>query len=137
MFEKSLADKLKRIFDLKKVTFDLPGDAQEQECIFIEVKTSASRVKDKKSTANVTGAVRIFCNSEKMPYGYVTKRIVEAKPEDTKDLFFYDFEENAGQFRNISERSMSFIYLFESQYNPDVGEIEGFITDVQFEGEDA
>lgn len=135
MFEKSLADKLKRIFDLDKVTFDLPSESQEQECIFIDVKTSAGRVKDGFFTAKVTGGVRIYANSEKMPYGYLTKRIVEAKPEDTKDLFFYDFEENAGQFRNISERSMSFIYLFDSQYNPNVGEIEGLITNVEFEGE--
>lgn len=132
MFERSLADKFKKIFDLSKVTYDLPGDSQEQEVIFVEVVTSKNSMKDGRFIAKVTGKIRVFCNIEKLPYGYFTKKILEANKADTKDLFFYEIEENNGTFRNIAERTMSFIYLFDSQYNPDIGLIENFSSDVAF-----
>ncbi len=134
MFEKSLTEKLKKIFDLDKATFDLPSESQEQEIIFIEVVSSKNNVSDAKFKAKVTGKIRVFCNTEKLPYGYFSKKIAEADPADTKDLFFYDIEENNGTFRNIAERTMSFIYLFDVQYNPAIGEINELISDIEFEG---
>jgi hypothetical protein len=134
MFEKSLSDRLKRIFDLKKATFDLPSESQEQECLFIEVVSSKNQVTDAKFKAKVTGKIRVFCNTDKLPYGYFSKKIAEADPEDTKDLFFYDIEENNGTFLNIAERTMSFIYLFDGQYNPDIGDINQLISEIAFEG---
>lgn len=49
------------------------------------------------------------------------KKISEADADDTRNLFFFDFEENKGTFRNIVERSMGFLYLFDSQYDPSIG----------------
>ncbi len=121
MFEKTLSAKLKRIFDLSKVSFDLPSESQEQECLFIEVVSSKGHVKDKKFVSKVTGKIRVFCNTDKLPYGYFSKRIDSAETDDTKDLFFYDIEENNGTFRNIAERTLSFVYLFEAEYNPNLG----------------
>jgi hypothetical protein len=46
-----------------------------------------------------------------------------ADPEDTKDLFFFDMETNAGYFRNLTERSLSFVYFFSGQYDPSLGSI--------------
>jgi hypothetical protein len=123
VFEKSLVAKLKRIFDVKKVTLDLVSASKEEEVIFIEVESANNRIKDGNQISKVTGKLRIFANSDKLPYGYLSKKIAEAKPDDTKDLFFYDFEENKGTIENICERSLSFIYLFNSQYNPDMGTI--------------
>lgn len=128
MFEKQLSDKLKRIFDLKKVSYASPSESQEQECLFVAIQNSKNQVKDGKFCGKVTGKITVFCNSEKLPYGYFSKHIVEAKPEDTKDLFFYEIEENNGTIGNISERTMSFIYLFEMQYNPNIGEITSLET---------
>ncbi len=124
MFEAALSERLKRIFDLKKVTFDLPSDSREQECIFIEVESAKARLKDARQIARVSGKIRVFCNSDKLPYGYFSKKIHRAAAADTRDLFFFDFEENAGTIGNICERSMSFIYLFESQHDPNTGSIE-------------
>ncbi len=121
MFETSLTEKLQRIFDLKKVTFDMPSESHEQECIFIEVDQAKSSIKDGSELCMVRGKLRVYCNNSKLPYGYFGKKIRQAELADTKDLFFYDLEENAGQFQNIALRSMSFVYFYNGQYNPELG----------------
>jgi hypothetical protein len=130
MFEKSLKEKFQRIFDLKKATFNLPGESQEQECLFIEIENSRNTIKDGKEIARVTGKIRVFGNQEKIPFGYFSKKIQSAAPADTKDLFFFDFEENAGTFLNIAERSLSFVYFFNSQYDPALGTITSIDIEV-------
>lgn len=121
MFEKTMLAQLKRIFDLDKVTFDRPGESQEQEAAFVEVEKAQCRVKDARQIARVTGKLHVFAQLDKMPYGYFSKCIAEAPAEDTSSFYFYDFEENKGTFRNIVERSLGFIYLFDSQYDPAIG----------------
>jgi hypothetical protein len=127
MFETELKQKLKRIFDLK-VTFDEPPvkldrsiPSREQECIFVRIDSAKSRIFDRRQTAKVMGKLIVFCNSDKLPYGYFSKKIAAANKSDLSSLFFYDIEENAGIFLNISERSMSFVFLFDSQYDPNIG----------------
>lgn len=121
MFEKKLTQQLTNIFGFDKVTFDRPGESQEQEAVFIEVETANCKIKDGKQIAKVTGKLHVFASLDKLPYGYFTKRIAEAKADDVKGLFFFNFEENRGTYRNITERSMSFLYLFDSQYDPAIG----------------
>jgi hypothetical protein len=123
MFEKSLKGKLERIFGFKKVTFDHPSESQEQECIFIEVTSSRSSIKDGREISKTTGKLKVFASSEKMPFGFFAKRIKSALESDTKDLFFYDMDENSGYFGSLVERSMSFVYFFDSQYDPNLGTI--------------
>src|SRR5688572_6573931 len=123
MFEKSLEDKLKKIFDLDKVTYDRPSESQEQEAVFIQVENANCRVKDGRQLARVTGTLRVFARSEHLPYGYFAKKISEADASLTKNFFFYDFEENAGTYRDIVERSLGFLFLFDSQHDPEMGEI--------------
>ena len=123
MFKAKLKEQLTRILDLDKVSFDLPGESQEQEAVFIEVQSAKTRLRDGVQIALVRGTIHIFANSDKLPYGYASKRLAEARPEDTKKLFFFNFEENKGTFRNIVERSIDFLYLFESQFDPAVGEL--------------
>ncbi len=123
MFKKSLEDKLKRIFDLPGVTFDIPSESQEQEGAFVLVDLSKNRIRDGKEIAYVKGKIKVFSNSDKLPYGYFSKKIKEAKNEDTSQLIFFDLEENQGTFTNISERTLSFVYLYEAQYDPEQGTI--------------
>ena len=123
MFETTLKEQLQRIFDLDKATFDAPSESQEQECLFIEISKSRNTIKDGLQVARVTGKIRVFGNSEKLPYGYFSKCIQEADAADTLPFFFFEFEENAGSYRNIAERSVSFVYFFNSQYNPRLGTI--------------
>jgi hypothetical protein len=103
------------------VSFDLPGESKEQEGVFVQVERSRNTIKEKQSIALVTGKIIVYANADKLPFGYFAKKIQEAAPADTKDLFFYDIEENAGTYKNIAERSMSFTYFFNSQYNPERG----------------
>jgi hypothetical protein len=128
MFEKSLKEKLQRIFEFKKATFDLPSETQEQECLFIQVESARPTIKDGRELAYVTGRIRVFANADKLPFGYFMKKLKSANQTDTKDLFFFDFEENAGTFRNVAERSLGFIYFFDSQYDPNLGTI----TSIEF-----
>lgn len=121
MFRVTLQAQLKRIFDFDKVTFDLPSESQEQEGVFVQVESARWRIKDAKQIARVTGTIRVFANQDKLAYGYFNKKISEAYADDTRNLFFFDFEENKGTFRNIVERSMGFLYLFDSQYDPSIG----------------
>lgn len=123
MFEKTLQSQLQRIFGISKVSFDLPGDSQEQEGVFIEITNAKPRIKDGRQTARVGGKLHVFASLDKLPYGFFAKRIDSAKPEDVRGLFFFNFEENKGSYRNIVERSLEFLYLFDSQYNPAIGTI--------------
>ncbi len=123
MFKSTLEGQLRRIFGLDKVTFDIPGESNEQEGLFVDVKKANVRIKDARQIADVKGVIHVFAVAEKLPYGYFTKAIAEARPEDTKNLFFFNFEENRGKFRNIVERSMEFLYFFDSQYDPAIGTI--------------
>lgn len=124
MFEAALKAKLKRIFDLDKVSFDKPSESQEQEACFIAVETARCRLRDKRQIATVRGKLHIFARLEKMPYGYLSKKIAAADEEDVRDLFFFEFEENRGTFRDITERSMGFVFLFDGQFDPSVGRID-------------
>lgn len=128
MIEKALKDKLKRIFDLKKASFDVPGESQEQDCLFIQIDTARNTVKDGSLISRVTGKVRIFANSEKLPIGFFAQKIANAEPEDTKELFFFEIEESSGTFQNLVERSASFVFLFSGQLAQPTGSIESIET---------
>lgn len=129
MYKKALQAKLKRIFDVDKVSFDMPSESQEQDCIFIEIDESDDVIKDGSQTSKVTGKIKMFGELERMPFGYFAKKIREANPDDTKSLFFFK-EINLGTFANIAERTVNFIFLFDSQYDPDLGTITSITLSV-------
>ncbi len=126
MFRSILTDQFKRIFALEKVTFSAPGESQEQECLFVDIQRSRNRIKDGRALARVTGSLTIFGNADKLPFGYFSKCISKAssdQPADVAGLFFFDFEENSLVTQNIVQRSCSFTFFFNSQYDPEVGSI--------------
>lgn len=129
MFEASLIETFESIFDMKvsmdlsKIKFTDQGYSGEQECIFIEIASSRNKIKDKRQYARVTGQIKVFANADKLPFGYFSKKIAEANNDLTHDLFFYDFESNTNLYLNVVQRTLSFIYFFNSQYNPALGTI--------------
>lgn len=131
MFEKLLSDKFQKIFGVKKVTYDEPGESGEQECLFVEVESARNAIKDGRVKAMVSGNVVLFSTSGKLPFGFFSKKIAEADPEDTKDLFFLDFEVNSRRYRDKVQRGFSFIYFFDGQYDPETGSI----TSIEFSEE--
>lgn len=135
MFEATLSAKLQKIFAMKKVTyaapaFDGPGEvkAAEHGVLFIDVETPHFKITDGRARARVTGKVTVYANSEKLPFGYFAKQIA-LHLDDTKDLFFSEIEANSRVYQNIVERSFSFTYFFNSQYDPAIGNI----TDITIE----
>ncbi len=128
MFEKELEGKLKRVFDLHKVKYDATSESQEQECLFIQVQSSKNRILDKRFVGEVTGKLNMFASLDKLPYGYFSKHISKAKIEDVAGLFFFNFEENVNTINNICERSLSFVYLFDIEYDPNLGSLTSLET---------
>ena len=123
MFEKQLANKLKKIFKVKKVTYDAPSESNEQECIFVNVIRSKNTIKDGKEIAKVEGVLTMFGNAEKLPFGFFSKSIYQADSEYTKDLFFYEMDGNVLEIQNIVQRTCAFVYFYSGQYDPDLGTI--------------
>lgn len=127
MFRKEMQAKLSRIFGLRKTTFDAYSDSFEQDTLFIQVLEANSRATTKNQTARVTGTLIVFSQMDKMPYGYFAKKIEQASGDDTKDFFFYDIDvspaNSPARVQNISERRVSFVYLYKAQYDPEHGTI--------------
>lgn len=121
MFKKTMSEQLKRIFGLGEVSFNAPSESQEQEGIFVQVINSRTIIKDTREIARVEGRIFIFVQNDKMPFGFLAKRINGSSQADTKPFFFFNIEEHVGSLVNIGERSVEFVYLFDSQYNPDRG----------------
>jgi hypothetical protein len=121
--EKSLQNKLIRIFDIAKVTFDEPGESREQNCLFLDVETTRFNYTEGYYRGKLTGKATMFAPNDKLPLGYFAKRVRLADPADTKDLFF-TFEESSKMYQNIVQRSFTFVYLFNGQYDPETGSIE-------------
>lgn len=133
MFRKEMQDKLKAIFGVKKVTFDEPGDSFEQDCIFVEILESQSNTGQGKATAKVSGALVMYSQNNKLPFGFFNKKIQQADKSLTKNFFFFDIDVDAqnspARLQNISERRANFIYLYSAQYDPN----QGSLTSVNFD----
>lgn len=124
MFEKELKAKLKKIFGFEKVTYSEPSDEEkEQEYVFVKIEKSTTSVNNGEAKGRAVGSFSVFCNSEKMPFGFFNKRIHQADPADTIDLFFYNIDQNVKYFGNLVERTVSFVYFYKMQYDPNAGEI--------------
>jgi hypothetical protein len=136
VFRKQLKSSLQEIFGISKTTFDAPSDKFEQDTLFIEVAESPSSVGSGIEKAKVTGFLTVYAQEEKLPFGFFNKKIMAASPTLTKK-FFFGTEQNVAtspaRTQNITERRMDFLFLYSSQYDPNLGEL----TQVNFcnEGE--
>lgn len=137
MFEKQLQDTFQKIFGLKKVSYDaMPEGAaieqvREQECLFVRIEDSKNTFRDAEAICRVTGTAVIVGRAEKIPFGFFSKAIRNAPKNLTKDLFFYDIESNSQQYRDLVQRSFSFVFLFSSQYDPAIGTINSVTINVE------
>lgn len=131
MFEQELVEKFKAIFGIEKVTYDVPGESREQNCLFIEIENCRNSIKDGKAMGMVTGNAVVFQKHGAIPFGFFSKAIARAPATLTKDLFFFDIESNTQRFRDIVQRGFSFTYFFNSQYDPPAGTITSVETTVE------
>ncbi len=136
MFREKMKEDLTKIFKFKKTTFDAYSAEFEQETLFIEVHDTHERMMEGKATARVVGELVYFSQVDKMKYGQVIKSIERAENIDKKKFFFYDIDKQntSSQARliNIAERRISFVYLYEDQYDPDQGKITSLECEENF-----
>lgn len=139
MFRSDLKRRLEGIFGME-ATFDEASDEFEQDKIFIEVEVSRSRVSGAKGgleTARVVGTMVVYSQANKLPFGFFAKKVSQAKAELTKPLFFYDFDvdlpDSPARLVNIHERRTSFVFLYDSQYDPSKGSLTSLDTTINFE----
>lgn len=131
MFKKELQEKFEKIFGVSKVTFDSPGESEEQGCLFISIESVKNSFKDKRNVAIINGSASMTAPGEKLPFGFFSKSIISADPELTKALFFFDIETNSQRIRDLIQRGFSFQYFFNGQYDPSIGTITSVITSVE------
>lgn len=141
MFEKDLKARLERIFGIRKTTYDAPDyDAPEQDALFVEIATARSRMSNKaggRQTAVVDGALIVFSQAERMPYGFFAKRVEQAAPADTRPLIFereVDLPDSPARKMNLHERRVGFRFLYDSQYDPSRGDLTTLTMDFEMEG---
>ena len=120
----AMSSELKTIFKLKKTSYAEPGPVGEQECLFINVEKSTNSVRDREIIYRIQGSCVVYSTNEKLPLGYFSKCIQEAKTELTKNFHFYELEKNTRQFADKVQRDFSFVYFFKEQYDPEKGSIE-------------
>ncbi len=130
MFKATLEKNFKAIFGFKKVTFNAPSEQFEQDTMFVEIQDVQVAVGSGKERAKVMGTITTFSQDNKLPYGFINKRVAGADKELTKDLFFFDTEQDvatspAGTL-NISERRSRFLFLYSKQFDPQQGEMTEF-----------
>lgn len=130
MFKNDLQKRFERIFGFKKTTYLAPSDKFEQDTLFITVQTARTKVSDAeggRETAKVTGFITVYSQDNRLPFGFFSKRINAADPSDTERLFFFDMEvdkaDSPARLQNIHERSIGFVFLYDSQFDPDKGSL--------------
>jgi len=129
MFESELETVLKRIFDVPKVSFAKPSDkVKEQNVLFVDVIKCTSKAKENIYKAKVTADLVMYAPATKLTFGFFNKRIQQSTVEDTKNFYFYNIEESEKVYGDVVERKLSFIYFFQTEYDPD----HGSLTSVEF-----
>lgn len=96
---------------------------KEQECLFISIEDNQVRFKKKLKRYRLEGRLTMFAQSDKMPVDYFATRIFEMPKALQARFFFSEIDANTKYYQNLVQRDVSFIYFFETQYDPDTGTI--------------
>lgn len=136
MFRKDLQRRLEAIFQIEKSTLLAPSLQFEQDTLFIQIDQANPRVCSKdggRETAKVVGSLTVFSQDNRMPFGFFTKAIERADPELTRPFLFLDIDvdlaSSPARVQNIHERRTSFVFLYDSQYDPN----RGALTSIELE----
>lgn len=127
MFKKDLQNRLKNIFDLP-VRFEAPDfDALEQDVLFVEIHRCRPRVQGERITDKVSGQLMVFSQQENWTFGMFTKSVERAEARYTKNFFFFEMDtvmpDSPARLQNLQEIRSAFVFLFDSQYDPDKGSL--------------
>ncbi len=135
MFRKDLQTRLQKIFQMGKTTYLAPSNEFEQNTLFVEVLHARPRVNSAmggRETAKVEGTLTVFSQDNVMPFGFITKAIERADPSQTAPFLFHDIDvdlaSSPARAQNIHERRTSFVFLYDSQFDPN----KGSLTEIEF-----
>ena len=127
MFSKVLIEKLEKIFLMKKTTMDAPSEDYEQDTLFIEIAEAKTTVSGSRIRCRVVGAVTVYSQVNKLPYGFFSKKIELAKPKDKAPFFFSeidnDIASSPSRVQNIHERRTNFVFIYDGQFDPNKGKL--------------
>lgn len=129
MFENQLKEDLKLIFQPEKVTYQQPSEIKEQSVLFVNVEQPNPTFRDKVARFKVSGKCTMFGNSDKLTFGYFARCIRGASKELNSKFHFSEIDANTKYYQNLVQRDFSFVYFFETEYDPDTGSL----TSVEFE----
>ncbi len=146
MFRKQLEADARAIFGVKKTTFLAVDPASpEQDCLFIEAHSVSTRAHGKdRFSGIVKGALVMFSQEGRLPYGFFGKAIEKAPQSITKSFFFEQENDvsaksltgvttTSASIQNLHERRVGFTYLFDTQYDPDRGEMNELDLSLEME----
>jgi hypothetical protein len=122
MFRADLKRNLEKIFGMK-VTFDEPGESQEQGKLFIKIDKAMSAVKKGREMSRAAGSIYAYARGESLPYGFFHKKINSADTALTLGLFFHNLDENENESNDIVKRKCGFVYLHSAEYDPRAGSL--------------
>lgn len=141
MFKNELLSRCEAIFGFKKTTYLAKSDKFEQDTLFIDIENVRSRVSGAdggRTVAKVLGSLVVYSQDDRFPYGYMTKRIQNAPFALTRDFFLFAFDEDIqdspARVQNLHERRTRFIFFFNSQYDPEKGELNEVTFSLDEEG---
>src|SRR5574343_121900 len=106
MFKARLEQELKSIFKIKKVSYSLPSESNEQDTLFVSIASTKPRPNENEIIDRIYGKITLFASQDKLPFGFFVKQIHTSTVDD-KNLFFYNIEENSNYQGAVSlvERS--------------------------------
>lgn len=138
MFRSELQKRLKEIFGVKKTTLLAPDyEAPEQDTLFVEIAETKTRPHGKDRCAcKTSGRLVMFSQAERITFGFFSKAIERATAEAKDGLFFgpeFDVPDSPARRQNLHERQVPFTFLFDTQYDPDRGELESMNTSLEME----
>lgn len=138
MFKEQLKADLEKIFGFKKTTFEAPSDTYEQDTLFVEIVECRTRATQGTVYAKVSGILVTYSN--KIPFGYMTKRVGLPQSLEAAKNFFIEPEReiamSAARLLNIAERRTNFTFLYQAPYNPATDSMEGIDFEIVEEGTD-
>lgn len=119
--ETQLKEDLAIVFKPQKVTFGQPSDIKEQQVLFINIEETKTTFKKKKKRYRIEGKATMFAQSDKMPADYFGTCIMESPKAINARFFFSEIDANTKYYQNLVQRDVSFIYFYETQYDPETG----------------
>lgn len=138
MFRKDLMRRLETIFETP-ITLDAPSDDYEQDKIFVEITYARPRISNAnggREIARVVGSLIMFSQGDRLTYGFFSKQIEKSAGAVRAPLFFYDIDvddpASPARLMNIHERRVSFVFLYDSQFDPDKGSLTELDLSVNF-----